>query len=74
MFTDLAVLDFHEEKRAMRVVSLHPGVTKDQVVEATGFDLIWPDEVPETPAPTGQELTWIHEIDRDGAFLNGRIF
>jgi glutaconate CoA-transferase subunit B len=74
VFSDLAVLDFHPMTRAMRVVSLHPGVTREQVVDETAFDLIWPDEVPVTPAPTAAELAAIHEIDKDGAFLHGRIF
>jgi glutaconate CoA-transferase, subunit B len=74
VFTDLAVLDFHPESKEMRVVSLHPGVTRDQIVEATGFDLLWPDDVAVTPAPTAEELSWVREIDPDGAFLTGRIF
>jgi glutaconate CoA-transferase subunit B len=74
VFTDLAVLDFHEQSKEMRVESLHPGITREQVIDATGFDLIWPDDVPTTAEPTEQELGWIREIDPDGAFLNGRIF
>jgi glutaconate CoA-transferase subunit B len=74
VFTDLAVLDFHPESKLMRVVSLHPGVTKEQLVEETGFELIWPEQVPVTAEPTEAELTAIHQIDPDGAFLNGRIF
>jgi glutaconate CoA-transferase subunit B len=75
VFTDLAVLDFEPKSRSMRIVSLHPGVTREQVESETGFELIWPDKVPATIEPTQQELDWIHnEIDKDGAFLNGRIF
>jgi acyl CoA:acetate/3-ketoacid CoA transferase beta subunit len=36
--TDLAVLDYDAEGR-LKVRSLHPGVTAEQVREATGFDL-----------------------------------
>lgn len=74
VFTDLAVLDFELESKLMRVVSLHPGVTRDQVIEETGFELVWPADVGETPPPTDDELTALREIDHDGAFLQGRIF
>lgn len=74
VFTDLAVLDFEPRSCRMRVVSVHPGVTREQVVAETGFELIWPDEVPVTPEPTAEEVAAIREIDKDGKFLNGRIF
>lgn len=75
VFTDLAILDFEPTSRAMRVVSLHPGVKRATIEEATGFDLIWPSDVPETSVPTDEELSLIRtEIDRDGAFLSGSIF
>jgi hypothetical protein len=35
---------------------VHPGVTVDRVVAATGFPLIIPDRVPETAPPTADEL------------------
>src|SRR5260370_4207999 len=39
VITDLAVLDYHPENKRMQVRSLHPGVTLDQVKQATGFEL-----------------------------------
>ena len=36
---------------AMRIRSVHPGVTVDDVVESTGFPLVVPDDVPVTRAP-----------------------
>ena len=51
--TNLAVLDFEPESKRMRLVSVHPGVTVEQVQEATGFELLLPDgDVPETTPPT----------------------
>ncbi len=46
----------------MRLRSVHPGVTVDEVVEATGFELAVPDEVPESRLPTGEELHLIREV------------
>ncbi len=65
--TNLCVLDFESDDRRMRLRSLHPGVTVDEVVAATGFALVVPDDVPETPVPTDEELQLIDEvIDPDG--------
>ncbi len=62
----LAVMDFEEDSKAMRLVSVHPGVTVDQVKAATGFELSIPAEVPVTKAPTGQELEILRSLDQDG--------
>ncbi|MEU5239598.1 CoA-transferase subunit beta [Streptomyces lydicus] len=65
--TDLAVLDFETPDRAMRLASVHPGVTVGQVQEATGFPLVLPDEVPHTREPTPAELRLIRDvIDPEG--------
>lgn len=65
--TNLAVLDFCPETRRMRLRSVHPGTTVDQVVGNTGFDLIVPPSVMQTPLPTGDELHLLRkEIDSTG--------
>jgi hypothetical protein len=55
----------------MRIRSVHPGVTVEQVVEATGFELAAPaGEVPETEAPTDDELRILREdVDPTAARL-----
>jgi acyl CoA:acetate/3-ketoacid CoA transferase beta subunit len=60
--TDLAVLDFATPDHSMRLVSVHPGVTAEQVGEATGFELVIPDEVPFTREPTARELELIRTV------------
>jgi hypothetical protein len=47
----------------MRLRSVHPGVTVDEVVAATGFELVVPDEVPTSREPTDDELALITELD-----------
>ncbi|MEU6117197.1 CoA-transferase [Streptomyces sp. NPDC047117] len=65
--TDLGVFDFETPDRTLRLRSLHPGVTVDQVREATGFPLDVPAPVPYTREPTAAELRLIREvIDPDG--------
>jgi glutaconate CoA-transferase subunit B len=67
VISPLGVFDFDPESLRMRVKSVHPGHTLDEIVAATGFDLITPRSVPETPPPTGEELAILRgEIDEAG--------
>ncbi|ROS05617.1 glutaconate CoA-transferase subunit B [Sinobacterium caligoides] len=63
IITDLCVLDFGGANKAVRLVSLHPGITVEQVVENTGFPLEIPADVAITAAPTEQQLEIIRAID-----------
>ncbi|MEV6181133.1 CoA-transferase [Streptomyces sp. NPDC052015] len=60
--SDLGVFDFDTPDRTMRLRSLHPGVTAEQVAEATGFTLTIPDDVPYTREPTAGELRLIRDV------------
>ncbi|KKD03515.1 CoA-transferase subunit beta [Streptomyces sp. WM6386] len=60
--SDLGVFDFATPDHSMRLASLHPGVSVEQVAEATGFALIIPDEVPYTREPSVEELELIREV------------
>jgi acyl CoA:acetate/3-ketoacid CoA transferase beta subunit len=60
--SNLAVLDFATPDHSMRIRSLHPGVTVDDVVENTGFPLVVPDDVPVTRAPTAEDLRIIRDL------------
>jgi acyl CoA:acetate/3-ketoacid CoA transferase beta subunit len=65
--TNLAVLDFETPDNTMRLASVHPGVTVDEVVAATGFELVIPDDVPESRVPTDDELRLLYTvIDPEG--------
>jgi hypothetical protein len=41
---------------------VHPGVTVEDVVAATGFELVVPDDVPQTRSPTDAECQLIREV------------
>jgi acyl CoA:acetate/3-ketoacid CoA transferase beta subunit len=60
--TNLAVLDFGGEGHRMRLVSVHPGVSVEEVREATGFELAQADPVAESRLPTPEELRLIREV------------
>jgi len=68
--TNLCVMDFELETKKMRLVSLHPGVELEQVIENTGFELLIPDDVPVTAEPSAEELTILKKIDPNNLRLS----
>ncbi len=60
--SNLGVFDFDTPDHRMRLLSVHPGVTVDAVVAATGFDLVIPTEVAESRLPTSEELRLLREV------------
>ena len=56
------VFDFETPDHAMRIRSLHPGVTVEEVRELTDFPLVVPAEVPTSRLPTDEELRLIREV------------
>ncbi len=62
MVSNLGVFDFETPDKVMRIRSVHPGVTVGEIVEATGFELVIPADVPETRLPTPEELELIRTV------------
>ncbi len=60
--TNLCVMDFGGTDNAVRVISLHPGVTFDAVQEATGFALEQ-GTLTVTPLPTADQIAVIASLD-----------
>ena len=54
----------------MQVESLHPGVTKEDISAATGFEMLFAAEVVITPEPTEQQLEILRtQVDPLGMIL-----
>jgi len=64
--TDLCVMDFGGPDHAIRVLSLHPGVTFEDVQKATGFPLRKAPELSVTELPTADQLEIIRRLDPHG--------
>ena len=56
------VFDFETPDHRMRLRSLHPGVTVDEIIAATGFELAIPEHVEVTRAPSHEELRLLREV------------
>lgn len=62
VITDLCILKPDEQTKELVVTSLHPGITREQVIGATGWDVRFADTLETTPVPTEQELTVLREL------------
>jgi acyl CoA:acetate/3-ketoacid CoA transferase beta subunit len=71
--SNLGVFDFETPDHRMRLASLHPGVSVDEVKSNTGFELVIPDRVPETRAPSDAELRLLREVIDPGNAGNGEV-
>jgi acyl CoA:acetate/3-ketoacid CoA transferase beta subunit len=61
--SELAVLDVDPGTGRLRLASVHPGVTVEDVLAKTGFELVCPAHVPATRLPTAEELATLAELD-----------
>jgi glutaconate CoA-transferase, subunit B len=71
LVTDLCIMRPDPDTKEFIVVSIHAGVTRDQVVEATGWPVRFADEVSATPAPTAAELEALRDLNARTALAHG---
>lgn len=62
VITDLCVMKPDPETKELVVVSLHPGVTREDVVEATGWEIRFGEQLDATPEPSIKELDVLREL------------
>jgi glutaconate CoA-transferase subunit B len=60
--TNLCTFDF-DENGCMRIKSLHPGVTLQEVLDHTGFEPILPKTIEQTTPPSREDIRIIREVD-----------
>ena len=57
--------------KELTVVSLHPGIGREQVARATGWPVRFAASVSETPAPTQHELSTLRALTERTARAHG---
>lgn len=72
VITDLAVMGYHETTKRMEIISLHPGVTLEQVRDNTGFELTVRSPLATTTAPSEGELRILREEVDPHRYIIGR--
>jgi glutaconate CoA-transferase subunit B len=66
----LAVMGYHPESKRMLLLATQPGVTVEQVIENTGFELLVAETVEKNPPPTPEELRILREeVDKDRLYI-----
>jgi glutaconate CoA-transferase subunit B len=73
-WTPICVCDFTEVEHRMRLISVHPGYSVEDVVANTGFELVIEGEVPTTTPPTEWELNILrNRVDKGGKLRTRRL-
>jgi glutaconate CoA-transferase subunit B len=68
--SNLAIMGYHPESLRMMLLATQPGITVEEVLENTSFELILPEEVDVNPPPTEDELGKLREkVDRDRLYI-----
>ena len=62
LITDLGIFEPDPQTREMTVTSIHPGVTREEIQDNTGWPVRYAANVAETPPPTAEELTVLREL------------
>jgi glutaconate CoA-transferase, subunit B len=68
--SNLALMGFDDETKRMVLLKTQPGITVDQVIAETGFELIIPEHVDTSEPPMPEELRILREeVDRDRLYI-----
>ena len=73
VISNLGVFDFETPDRRMRLRSVHPWVSVDEVVEQTGFELVIEGDVQKTRTPEADEVTLIRDVIDPKGFCNNEV-
>jgi glutaconate CoA-transferase, subunit B len=71
LVSDLCLMRPHDETRELQVASLHPGVTRERVVDETGWPVQFAETVTETAAPAAEELSALRDLNARTARAHG---
>ena len=67
--TNLCIMGYDNDTKKMKLLSVNPGVTVEDVINNTGFELLIADEITHNSHPTAEELKILREqIDPDGLY------
>jgi glutaconate CoA-transferase subunit B len=69
VITQLGVYGFDESTKRLMLLSIHLGVTIDEVQANSEFEILIPDEVPETEPPTERDRKILRDIDPMGMVI-----
>jgi len=71
IITDLCVLEPEPPSHEFVVTSIHPGVTRERIVAATGWPIRFAATAPTTEPPSEAELRTLRELQQRGGAAHG---
>lgn len=71
LVTDLCIFEPDPQSREMTVTSIHPGVTRQQIDDNTGWPVRYAANIAETKPPTAEELRVLREVHARTARAHG---
>jgi glutaconate CoA-transferase subunit B len=71
VMTDLCILEPESSSKELQVTSIHPGITREQIAEHTGWPVRFAPDVGETPPPTPDELDVLRALHARTAAAHG---
>ena len=72
IITDLCIMEPEKGTHEFVVTTLHPGVTREQVIAATGWDVRFADTVVNSDSPSEYELTALRDLEARTAAAHGQ--
>jgi glutaconate CoA-transferase subunit B len=72
IITDLCIMEPEAGSNEFIVTSLHPGVTRERVIENTGWQIRFADNLSTTEAPTAAELAALRDLEARTAAAHGQ--
>ncbi|MGG5290671.1 CoA-transferase subunit beta [Pseudomonas shirazensis] len=72
VITDLCIMEPEAGSNEFVVTSIHPGVTREQIIAATGWAIRFADDALITAAPTELELTALRDLEERTAAAHGQ--
>ncbi|MCP3922462.1 MAG: 3-oxoacid CoA-transferase [Desulfobacterales bacterium] len=72
IITNMAVMDFEPVSKRMRIISVNPGYSLQDIQDNCGFELLKADKIVETQAPTEEELRILREEVDPYGYVIGR--
>ena len=68
--TTLGILGYDEKSKRMKLLATQPGVSVEEVLENTGFELLLAEKIGENSPPSKEELRILREeVDKNKFYI-----
>lgn len=72
VITQLGIYGFDDITKKLKLFSIHPGVTLEQIRDNSSFDIIIPPRVPISPEPATKDLNLLREVIDPAGIVLGK--